>query len=315
MPDFPTLEEIRAVAKRIKPYIHRTPVMTSTEINKYVNAELYFKCENFQKVGAFKFRGATNAVMSLTKDQSVNGVATHSSGNHAAALTLAARNRGIEAHIVMPKTAPEIKKKAVAAYGAHITYCEPTLESREEYLARVVEETGALFIHPYNNYQVIKGASTACFELLEDVPDLDMVIAPVGGGGLLSGTAISASLLSQNTKVIGAEPAAADDAFRSLQEGKIMPSINPITIADGLRTSLGEITFEIIQSLVTQILTAEEISIIQAMKFIWERMKIVVEPSSAVVLAVLLENKKFARGKRIGMIISGGNVDLDNLPW
>ncbi len=315
MQELPTLKEIKSVAEKIKPFIHRTPVMTSTGINEQVDAELYFKCENLQKVGAFKFRGATNAVMSLTKDEAAKGVATHSSGNHAAALTLAAKNRGIAGHIVMPRTAPEIKKKAVAAYGAEITFCEPTLQSREENLEKVVEKTGAVFIHPFNNMQVIKGASTACLELLEDIPDLDMVIAPVGGGGLLSGTAISASLLNPEIKVVGAEPAGADDAFRSLETGKIQPSVNPNTIADGLLTSLGNITFEIIRSRVYKILTVEDELIIEAMRLIWERMKIIVEPSSAVVLAVLLKNKELIRSKKIGLILSGGNVDLNHLPW
>jgi len=253
--------------------------------------------------------------MSLTKDEAVQGVATHSSGNHAAALTLAAKNRNITAHIVMPNTAPEIKKKAVKSFGANITFCEPTLPSRESHLEKVVKETGAIFIHPFNNMQVIKGASTACLELLEDIPDLDIVVAPIGGGGLLSGTAISASLLNPNIKVFGAEPAGADDAFRSLKAGKILPSVNPNTIADGLLTSLGNITFEIIRSKVYQILTVEDDIIIQAMRLMWERMKIIVEPSAAVPLAVLFKHKKLIQGKKIGLIISGGNIDLNRLPW
>jgi threonine dehydratase len=315
MTQFPTGEEITQAAEHIKPHIHRTPVYTCAGIDRLLKASLFFKCENLQKTGAFKFRGATNAVLSLTDAEAEQGVATHSSGNHAAALALAARLRGIEAHIVMPRTAAEIKKQAVAAYGAHITYCEPTLQAREETLEKVIKKTKAVFIHPYNDPRIITGQATAGKELLEDIPNLDYMIAPVGGGGLLSGTALSASYYSIDIRVIGAEPAGADDACRSLQAGKIIQSINPDTIADGLLTSLGNYTFPIIQKLVERIITVNDEKIIEAMRLIWERMKLIVEPSAAVPLAVLLKEKTFAAGKRIGIILSGGNLDLCNLPW
>lgn len=276
---------------------------------------MFFKCENFQKVGAFKFRGACNAVFSLSETETKKGVATHSSGNHAAALTLAARMRGSTAYIVMPKTAPVVKKQAVEGYGARITFCEPTLQSRESTLEKVVAETGATFIHPYNDYRIIAGQATAALELLEAFPDLDLVMTPVGGGGLLSGTALTVSSLSPKTAVFGAEPEGADDACRSLKEGKIIPSANPKTIADGLLTSLGDKTFPIIQKYVKQILIASDDAIVAAMRYIWERMKIIVEPSAAVPLAALLEKRASISGKRIGIILSGGNVDLSNLPW
>jgi threonine dehydratase len=312
---FPSLENIKEAHKRIKPYIHITPIFTSSGINRICNAKIYFKCENLQKVGAFKFRGATNAVLCLSKEEALRGVATHSSGNHAAALTLAARQRGIKAYIVMPRTAPPIKKKAVEAYGAEILLCDPTLKSREENLNEVVRQTNAVFIHPYNDIRVITGQATACLELLEEVGDLDLVIAPVGGGGLLSGTALSASYHSAKISVMGAEPEGANDACRSLAKGTIQPSVNPKTICDGLLTSLGTVTFPIIQKKVERILTTNDRYIIQAMRLIWERMKLIVEPSAAVTLAVLLKNKHIARNKKIGIILSGGNVDLENLPW
>lgn len=315
MNEIPTIKDINLAHKRIKPFIHKTPVLTNASINEILDSEIYFKCENLQKVGAFKFRGATNAVLSLSEDESKKGVATHSSGNHAAALTLAARQRGIKAHIVMPRTAPPVKKMAVERYGAEIILCEPTLEAREENLEKVVDSTQAIFIHPYNDPRIISGQATACLELIEEVKNLDIVIAPVGGGGLLSGTALSAAYLSPKIKVIGAEPEGADDAYRSFQEGKILPSINPQTIADGLRTSLGSLTFPIIKKHVNQINTANDKFIIEAMRLIWERMKLIVETSSAVALAILLSNKRIAQQKKIGIILSGGNVDLDNLPW
>jgi threonine dehydratase len=315
MTQFPTGEEITQAAEHIKPHIHRTPIYTCTGIDRLLNASLFFKCENLQKTGAFKFRGATNAVLSLSDEEAQRGVATHSSGNHAAALALAAGLRGIAAHIVIPRTAAAIKKQAVAAYGAHITYCEPTLQAREETLEKVIKKTKAVFIHPYNDPRIITGQATAGKELLEDIPNLDYMIAPVGGGGLLSGTALSASYYSIDIRVIGAEPAGADDACRSLQAGKIIQSINPDTIADGLLTSLGNYTFPIIQKLVERIITVNDEKIIEAMRLIWERMKLIVEPSAAVPLAVLLKEKTFAAGKRIGIILSGGNLDLCNLPW
>jgi len=311
----PTLAIIREAHKRITPYIHRTPVMTSQSINRIFKAELFFKCENLQKVGAFKMRGASNAVFSLPEEEACCGVATHSSGNHAAALALAARYRGIKAYIVMPETAPQIKKKAVAGYGAEIIFCQPTLQSREATLEQVVERTGAVFIHPYNDYRIIAGQATAALELLEEIMDLDIVMTPVGGGGLLSGTALSVSFLSPKARVIAGEPKGADDAFRSLQAGTIQPSVNPKTMADGLLTSLGDKTFPIIQRLVREIVTVSEANIITAMRHIWERMKLIVEPSSAVPLGALLEKPELFEDRRISIIISGGNVNLDHLPW
>jgi threonine dehydratase len=284
-------------------------------LNDLLGAELFFKCENLQKGGAFKIRGATNAVFSLDDQEASTGVATHSSGNHAAAIALAARWRGIKAYVVMPDNAPDVKRKAVAGYGAEITPCLPSLKAREEGLAGVVDRTRATFIHPYNDYRVISGQGTAALELCEEIPDLDMVIAPVGGGGLLSGTAIAVSAVSPNTQVFGAEPEQADDAFRSLQAGRIIPSDHPDTIADGLLTSLGDLTFPIIQELVEDIVTVSEKGIVSTMRYIWERMKIIVEPSSAVALGILLNHGVASSGKRIGLILSGGNVDLADLPW
>jgi threonine dehydratase len=266
-------------------------------------------------VGAFKFRGACNAVYSLSEKDARLGVVTHSSGNHAQALALAARLRGIRAYIVMPSNAPAVKKAAVAGYGGDITYCEPTLEARESTTARIIQQTGAALIHPYNDERVIAGQGTAALELLEDIPDLDVVIAPVGGGGLLSGTAIAVHALQPQARVIAGEPENADDAFQSMQAGKIIPSTKPHTIADGLLTSLGDLTFPIIQALVEQIITVSEAAIILAMRITWERAKIIIEPSAAVPLAALLENKVNLSGCRIGLILSGGNVDLDKLPW
>ena len=315
MAQSPTFADVQAAAARIKPYAHRTPVLTCTSLNELVGAELFCKCENFQKVGAFKFRGACNAVFSLSDEEARYGVATHSSGNHAAAVALAARLRGIPAHIVMPDNAPAVKKAAVAGYGGTIVYCAPTLAARESTLERVVRETGATFIHPYNDARVIAGQGTAALELLTDVSDLDVIMAPVGGGGLLSGTAIVTTALAPSTQVIAAEPEAADDAYRSLQAGKILPALDPRTIADGLRTSLGELTFAVIQKHVQQIVTVSEAAIIQAMRHVWERMKILIEPSAAVPIGVLLEKKIDLTGKRIGVLLSGGNTDLDRLPW
>lgn len=311
----PTLLDIQQAAERIKSWVHRTPVLTSTTLNSMCDAEIFFKCENFQKGGAFKIRGAANAVFSLGQEEAVKGVATHSSGNHAAALALAAGWRGIKAYVVMPENAPLVKKEAVAGYGADITFCEPTLEGRETALAQVVNRTGASFIHPYNDTRVISGQGTTALELCEKVPDLDVVIAPVGGGGLLSGTAIAVFDAEPETIVFGAEPENADDAYQSLKAGKIIPSENPETIADGLRTSLGDLTFPIIQALVRGIVRVSEKDIVRAMRLIWERMKIIVEPSSAVPLGALLAHRQELPGKRIGIILSGGNVDLSALPW
>jgi threonine dehydratase len=311
----PTLPDVRQAAERIRPYAHRTPVLTNASLDEQLGATVFLKCENLQKVGAFKFRGACNAVFSLSDEDATRGVATHSSGNHAQALALAARLRGIPAYIVMPENAPAVKKAAVAGYGGQVTYCEPTLQAREITLAQIVQETDASVVHPYNNYQVIAGQGTAALELLEDIPDLDAIIAPVGGGGLLSGTAIAAKGLSAHIRVLGAEPEMADDAYRSLQAGRILPSANPRTIADGLLTSLGTLTFPIIQQHVEQIATVSEAGIMAAMRFVWERAKIIIEPSAAVPVALLWERKIDLNGLRVGIILSGGNVDLDRLPW
>lgn len=311
----PTLNDIREAAERIKPYAHRTPVLTNESLNQRVGAQVYLKCENFQKVGAFKFRGACNAVFSLSDKEAARGVSTHSSGNHAQALALAAKLRGIPAYIVMPSNAPQVKKDAVAGYGGQITFCVPTLEARESTLAKIAGETGSTIIHPYDNERVIAGQGTAALELLEKVPDLDVIIAPVGGGGLLSGTSIAATELKKGIRVIAGEPEMADDAYRSMKEGKIIPSANPETIADGLLTSLGKLTFPIIQQRVEQIVTVSEAGIIESMKFIWERAKIVIEPSAAVAVAVLWEKKFDLSGLKVGIILSGGNVDLGKLPF
>lgn len=311
----PNLQDIQQAAERIKPYAHRTPVLTNEGLNQRVGAQVYLKCENFQKVGAFKFRGACNAVYSLSDEAAARGVCTHSSGNHAQALALAARMRGIPAYIVMPNNAPSVKKNAVAAYGGQITFCEPTLEARESTLERIRLETGANVVHPYNDERVIAGQGTAALELLSDVPDLDVIVTPVGGGGLLSGTAIAAKGIKPGIRVIAGEPEMADDAYRSLQAGQLLPSMNPKTIADGLLTSLGSITFPIVRERVEQIVTVSEAGIVAAMKFIWERAKIVIEPSSAVAVGVLWEKKIDLSGLKVGIILSGGNVDLDKLPW
>jgi threonine dehydratase len=311
----PTLNDILAAAKRIQPFAHHTPVLTNESLNQEVGAQVFLKCENFQKVGAFKFRGACNAVFTLSDEEAKNGVCTHSSGNHAQALALAARLRGIPAHIVMPNSAPAVKKAAVAGYGGSITLCEPTLESREATLAQVVQQTGATVVHPFNDEHVIAGQGTAALELLEEVPTLDVVIAPVGGGGLLSGTSIAATEINSRIRVIGAEPELADDAYRSLKAGQIIPSINPKTIADGLLTSLGTLTFPILQQRVEQIITVSEQGIIGSMRYVWERAKIVIEPSAAVPVGVLWERKIDLTGLRVGVILSGGNVDLEKLPW
>ncbi len=311
----PTFSDIENAHQIVQKHSHRTPVLTSSSINKIVGSELYFKCENFQKVGAFKFRGACNAVFSLSEKDAQKGVATHSSGNHAAALALAAKMRGIAAHIVMPENSPEIKKKAVAGYGANITFCKPTLQARESTLAKVVEKTGATEIHPYNNFSVIAGQGTAAKELIEDFGEFEIIMAPVGGGGLLSGTALSAKYLLPNCKVIAAEPLGANDAFQSFQTKKLVPSKNPNTIADGLLTSLGDKNFAIILDKVDDIVTVTEANIIAAMRMIWERMKIIIEPSSAVPLAAILEGKVDVQNKKVGIILSGGNLDLGKLPF
>jgi threonine dehydratase len=311
----PTLADIETAHERIKPFIHRTPVMTSQQLNKIFDCELFFKCENFQKVGAFKFRGATNAVLSLSEIEKKRGVVTHSSGNHAAALSLAAGMNGVKAFIVMPESAPAVKKNAVAGYGAEITYCKPTLQSREEATKIIMEKTGATLIHPYDNFNVICGQGTAAMELLDDKKDLEVIVAPIGGGGLMSGTSTTVKSINEKIKVVGAEPLNANDAYISFNTGKLDPSVNPLTIADGLLTSLSELTFAIIRKNVDIIFTAKEESIAECMRLVWERMKIIIEPSSATVLAIIKENPDFFRAKRVGLIITGGNVDLKKLPF
>lgn len=311
----PTLREIKEAYARIRPFIHHTPVFTCRTIDDMLGARLFFKCENLQKAGAFKIRGACNAVYSLDDREAAAGVATHSSGNHAAALALAARWRGIKAHVVMPENTSAVKQDAVAGYGAEVILCKPNLKSREETLEKVIRSTGATLVHPYNDYRVISGQGTAAMELCESVSGLDIVMVPVGGGGLLSGTAIAVTALSAKTRVMAGEPAKADDAYRSLQAGRIVPVKDPDTIADGLRTSLGDLTFPIIRDHVAEILTVPEEGILKAMRLIWERMKIIVEPSAAVPLGALLGRPDDFPRKRIGIILSGGNVDLDALPW
>ncbi|ETW98334.1 MAG: serine/threonine dehydratase [Candidatus Entotheonella factor] len=310
----PTIDDVRQAAARIKPYVHHTPVLTCTSLDHMAHAQLFFKCENFQKVGAFKFRGACNIVFSLSEADAQRGVATHSSGNHGAALAHAAQLRNIPAHIVMPHNVPQVKRDAIAGYGAHIIWCEPSQADREATVKRVVDETGAVFAHPSNDALVIAGQGTAALELLDDVSELDMVLAPIGGGGLTSGLALAISACSPRT-MVAVEPAGADDAYRSLQSGTLQPSVNPQTIADGLRTSLGDLTFPLIQQHVEQIVTVSEEAIIRAMRHVWERMKIVIEPSSAVPVAAVLDKRIEVSGLRVGIVLSGGNVDLASLPF
>ncbi len=300
---------------RIKPYIHNTPVLTSSQIDRISGAKLYFKCENFQRMGAFKMRGATNAILQLTDEQKSRGVVTHSSGNFAQALALAAKSVGIKAYIVMPSNAPQVKKDAVKGYQSIIVECEPTLEARQRSAAKIEQERGATFIHPSNNIDVILGQGTACKELIELYPDLDIIITPVGGGGLIAGTAVATANSGKDITVIGAEPFEADDAYRSLISGKIETNITTNTIADGLKTQLGDVNFPIIKRYVSTIIRVTEPEIVSAMHLIWERMKIVVEPSSAVAMAAILKNSNLLRGKKTGVIMSGGNVDLSKLPF
>ena len=299
----------------IRPHIHRTPVLTSSQLNQIAGCELYFKCENFQKMGAFKMRGATYAIAQLSEEARRKGVVTHSSGNFAQALSLAAQSLGVKAYIVMPENAPSVKIAAVKGYGGEVVLCPSTMEDREATAFKIQQETGATFIHPSNDAAVITGQGTAAKELLEDYPDLDIIISPVGGGGLIGGTVLAVEAHGNKVRVIGAEPAEADDAYRSLKSGKIEKNITTNTIADGLKTMLGNLNFPIIQRGVEQIIRVEEDEIIAAMKLIWERMKIVVEPSSAVILAAVLKNKDLFSNKRVGLIISGGNVDLSKLPF
>jgi threonine dehydratase len=311
----PNFDDIRAAAGRIQPYIHRTPVLTSAQLDATLAAQVFCKCENFQKTGSFKARGAHNAVFSLPEDVAARGVVTHSSGNHAAALALAARRRGIPAVVVMPKNAAGIKKVAVATYGARIVECEPTLSAREAAATRILAETGGTLIHPYADDRVVAGQGTAALELLEEVADLDLLLAPVGGGGLLAGTAIASKALRPAFRVVGVEPELANDTWRSFHGSSRVTIDSSTTIADGLRGSIGEQNLETLRSHVDDIVTVSEAEIVSAMRFCWERLKIVIEPSSAVPLAGLLSGRIAASGQRIGLIFSGGNVDLDALPW
>ncbi len=310
-----TLADIRAAHARIADKIHRTPVLTSATLDALCGAQLFFKCENFQKIGAFKARGATNAVFALTDAEAANGVATHSSGNHAAALARAARLRGIPAHIVMPSNAPKTKIESVRRNGGFIVFCEPTLLAREAACAKIIAETGARLVHPFDDYAVMAGQGTATLELLEQAPDLDLIIVPVGGGGLLCGTAVAAKGARPGIRVIAAEPAGADDAARSVAAGRLIPLEQAATIADGLRTSLSARTFPLIQQQVDGIVTVSEESIVAAMRRIWEVLKIIIEPSCAVPYAAVMDEKIDVSGKRVGIILTGGNVDLDALPW
>ena len=311
----PSIDEVRTAHDRIKPYIHRTPILTSTYLNKLAGAELYFKCENFQKAGAFKVRGAANAVFGLADDIADRGVATHSSGNHAAALSYAAGRRGIPCTVVMPRTAPQVKKDAVLSYGGVIVECDPSTSSREDTIAQVLSDSGAEFVHPYNDIRVITGQATCSLELNEQVFGLDAVVAPIGGGGMISGTCLTLSNIAPHVKIFAAEPEQADDAFRSFKAGYIIADDSPVTVADGLKVPLGEKTWHFVSNYVSDIHTASEQEIIDAMKLTWQRMKIIIEPSCAVPLAVILKNPDVYRGKKVGVIITGGNVDMDKLPW
>jgi len=308
-------KSLLACHERIKPFIHNTPVLTSSAINEMVGAELFFKCENFQKMGAYKMRGATNAIIQLTDKQKKAGVVTHSSGNFAQALSLAAKSLGVPAYIVMPESAPKVKKIAVEGYGGHIIECPSTLVDRENNAQKIVAEKGATFIHPSNDTAVILGQGTASLELLQSYPELNSIITPVGGGGLIAGSALSAFHFGNNCTVIGAEPFEADDAYRSMQSGKIETNVTTNTIADGLKTVLGDKNFPIIQEHVDRIIRVSEDEIVTAMRIIWERMKIIIEPSSAIALAAILREREAFAQLKIGVIISGGNVDLENLPF
>ena len=311
----PTYDDVLAAHARIEPHIHRTPVLTSSYFNALTGAELFFKCENFQKAGAFKVRGASNAVFGLSDADAARGVATHSSGNHALSLSYAAGRRGIPCAVVMPRTAPQAKKDAVRGYGGTITECEPSTSSREEVFARVQAQTGADFVHPYNDPRVIAGQATCSRELMEQVDGLEQIIAPIGGGGMISGTCLTLSAIAPQVQIYAAEPEQADDALRSLRAGHIIADDAPNTVADGLKVPLKDLTWHFVKSRVTDILSASEQEIIDAMRLTWARMKIVIEPSCAVPLATILKNPEVFRGRRVGVIITGGNVDLDKLPW
>jgi threonine dehydratase len=311
----PTYDDVVAAHDRIRPYIHRTPVLTSNYFNARTGAELFFKCENFQKAGVFKARGASNAVFGLSEEQAARGVATHSSGNHGLSLSYAAGRRGIKATVVMPRTAPEAKKEAVRGYGGTVVECEPSTSSREAVFAEVVAESGADFVHPYNDPRVIQGQATCSKELIEDVGMLDAVIAPIGGGGMVSGTCLTLSHIAPDTRIYAAEPKNADDACRSFKAGHIIADDAPQTVADGLKVPLKDLTWHFVSHHVTDIFTATEEEIVDAMYLCWQRMKIVMEPSSAVAIAAVLKNPGVFAGKRVGVILTGGNVDLKTLPW
>jgi threonine dehydratase len=311
----PTFQDIKNAHKRIRPFIHRTPVLTNSSLNKLSGADLYFKCENFQKVGSFKIRGATNTVLQLTDEELALGIVTASSGNHGAALCMAVSNRGGKTIVVMPNNTPKIKVDNVERNGGEIVWCEPIQASREKVLQEIMDETGAVLVHPYNDERIIAGQGTAAKELLEDYPDLERIVSPVSGGGLLSGTLCSAKEMKPGILVYGAEPAEADDAYRSLQSGEIQANKTTNTICDGLRAQIGTITFPIIQEKVDGIITVTEDEIIHSMRLIWERMKIIVEPSSAITLSAILKRKELFKGKKVGLILSGGNVDLEDLPF
>lgn len=315
MNHIPSLDDIKEVHERIKPFIHQTPVLSSTSINELAGCEIFFKCENFQKIGAFKARGGMNAVLSLSKAEQEKGITTHSSGNHAQAIALAAKTVGTKAYIVMPSNAPIIKKNGVKALNGEIIECEPTLEARESTVQQVIDRTGATFVHPFNNYDVIAGQATATVELIAEIPNLQVIMAPVGGGGLLSGTALATHYLLPNAEVIAGEPEGAADAILSFKSGKIEKAPYIKTIADGLMTNLGDKTLEIIRMYVKDIIVVSDEEIIAAMRLIWERLKIVIEPSCAVPFAALLKQKERFAGKKVGIILTGGNVDLGKLPF
>ncbi len=311
----PSFDDVVKASKRIEPFANKTPVLTSSWFNRKTGADLFLKCENFQKVGAFKFRGACNAIFSIQEEDGKKGIITHSSGNHAQAVALASKMKGYNATIVMPENAPKVKVNAVREYGAEIVFCESTIESRQKTTDKIIDKTGATFIHPYDDLKVIAGQATCAKELLEAIPDLDIIVTPIGGGGLISGTLLSVAKLNPNIMVYGVEPEWADDAKRSLQSGVIEPVLRTDTIADGLRTSLGKIPFQIIKEHIEDIVTVSEESVVRDMKTVWERMKIIIEPSCAVPVSAIIDNKISVEGKKVGVIITGGNIDLENLPW
>tara|TARA_B100000683_G_scaffold42719_1_gene38206 strand:+ start:1457 stop:2395 length:939 start_codon:yes stop_codon:yes gene_type:complete len=310
-----TLKDIELAHERIRPFIHRTPILTNSSINELVGANLFFKCENFQKAGSFKIRGATNTVELLSESELKRGVATTSSGNHGAALSMAVTRRGGETRVVMPTNTPKIKVNNVMRNGGEVVWCEPDQKFRESVLRDVVNETGATVVHPYNDERIMAGQGTCAKEMLEDIPTLDIIVSPVSGGGLLSGTLIASKNMKKSIEVFGAEPEEADDAFQSLKQGKIVPNKTINTVCDGLRAEIGSKTFPVIQDLVDGIETVSESDIVESLRMIWERMKIIVEPSCSISLAMVLKNSNLFKDKNVGLIMSGGNVDLNSLPW